>query len=51
MRMQSDQSRVYVMPLVSEKHPPVPATPPPTQRDLVKASLLARPSSESTATS
>ena len=41
--MQTNQSRVYVMPLVSEKLPPAPATPPPTQRELVKASLLACP--------
>jgi hypothetical protein len=45
--MQTDHSRVYVMPTVKEK-PPVPVDSPPTQRELVKASLLARPSSEPT---
>jgi hypothetical protein len=40
--MQTDHPRVYVMPLVREKPPALPATPP-TQRELVKASLLARP--------
>jgi hypothetical protein len=42
--MQNDKPHVYVMPVVSEKLPTAPTTPPPTQRDLVKASLLARPS-------
>jgi hypothetical protein len=41
--MQTDYPRVYVMPLVREKPPAPPATQPPTQRELVKASLLARP--------
>jgi hypothetical protein len=47
--MQPNQSRVYVMPLVKEKPPPLPATAPPTQRELVRASLLARPDAGSTA--
>jgi hypothetical protein len=49
--MQTNQSRVYVMPKVSEKLPPAPATPPPTQRELVKASLLACPDSQPATTS
>jgi hypothetical protein len=40
--MQTDHPRVYVTPLVSENPPALPVTPPPTQRELVKASLLAR---------
>jgi hypothetical protein len=46
-RMQTDNSRVYVMPTVKEK-PPLPVDSPRTQRELVMASLLARPSSEPT---
>jgi hypothetical protein len=49
MRMQPNQPRVYVMPLVKEKPPPLPATAPPTQRELVRASLLARSDASSTA--
>jgi hypothetical protein len=41
--MQPNQPRIYVMPNVREKLPTVPAPRPPTQRELVKASLLARP--------
>jgi hypothetical protein len=41
--MQPNQTRVYEMPLVKEKSPPSSATPPATQRELVKASLLACP--------
>jgi hypothetical protein len=40
--MQDTQSRVYVVPVVREKPPPAP--PPQNQRDLVRASLLMRPS-------
>ena len=42
--MQPKQSRVYVVPVVNEKHPPVQAPVPNVQRELVKASLLVRPS-------
>jgi hypothetical protein len=41
--MQTDHPRVYVLPLVKEKPPALPATQPPTQRELVKASLVVRP--------
>ena len=41
--MQSDYPRVYVMPLVKEKPPALPAPQPQTQRELVKASLVVRP--------
>jgi hypothetical protein len=46
--MKTNRPRVYVMPLVREKPPSAPDTSPPTQRELVKASLLTRPSSDST---
>lgn len=46
--MSTNQSHVHVTPVVIEKLPHGRATPPPTQRELVKASLLARPYPDST---
>jgi hypothetical protein len=48
--MHTDHPRIFEMPLVREKPPSMAATPPPTQRELVKASLLARPSAGSKTT-
>jgi hypothetical protein len=42
--MHTSHPHVYVKPVVKEKPPSSPAPPPPTQRELVKASLLLRPS-------
>ena len=41
--MQPKQSRIYVVPVVNEKRSPAYEPPPNPQRELVKASLLARP--------
>jgi hypothetical protein len=41
--MQVNQSSTYVTPVVKELPPPIGGTTPPTQRELVLASLLARP--------
>jgi hypothetical protein len=42
--MQNNHPHLYVMPLVKEKVPSSsPTTPPPTQRELVKASFLLVP--------
>jgi hypothetical protein len=46
--MQNDPPREFMTPVVTELLPSSPATPPPSQRELVEASLLARPSSSST---
>jgi hypothetical protein len=47
-RMPTNRTRIYVMPHVREKPPSAPPTRPPTQRELVKASLLTRPSASRT---
>jgi hypothetical protein len=41
--MRTNQPNVYAMPQIKHKPRPAAATPPRTQRELVKASLLARP--------
>jgi hypothetical protein len=46
--MPTNRRRIYVMPLVKEKPPTGDGAPRPTQRELVKASLLTRPSPGST---